>query len=105
MTARVSQQHSCELVSSLWEHRGDVRTRVTVIQRPATGTRSIANMPSLLGKLADIPGLVAKEVRFETWHVVSQIAIANNTNVLVGVHGAGLAWMSMLPPGAGVVEL
>ena len=67
--------------------------------------RKLANAPELKKALAAMPGVAARVVAFEELSVREQLAIALETDVLVGMHGAGLVHALFLPPWAGIVEL
>jgi len=67
--------------------------------------RKFANAPALTQALAAMPGVTVRAAAFEALSVRAQLALALETDVLVGMHGAGLVHALFLPPWAGVVEL
>ena len=67
--------------------------------------RKFANAEALTGALAAMPGVSAHAVAMERLSVREQVTLASNTDVLVGMHGAGLVHALFLPPWAGIVEL
>lgn len=75
--------------------------------RSAAGSvlRKFANAPELVKALDATPGVTAQAVALETLGLREQLALALETDVLVGMHGAGLVHTMFLPPWAGVVEL
>jgi hypothetical protein len=89
--------------------------RVTLVMRedyaaharsgPGTVPRKFANAPELVEALAAIPGIAARAVALEQLGLREQLAMALDTDVLVGMHGAGLVHALFLPEWAGVVEL
>jgi len=95
--------------------RPDGPLRVTLVLREdyrahahtgaGTVPRKFANADAMTKALAAMPGVTVRAVAFETLSMREQLALAIDTDVLVGMHGAGLAHALFLPPWAGVVEL
>jgi len=89
--------------------------RVTLVTRedypahsrsgPGTVQRKFANAPEMTKALASTPGVMARAVALEALGLREQLALVLDTDVLVGMHGAGLVHALFLPPGAGIVEL
>lgn len=84
------------------KHEEDVV--VTFIKR--TNTRKLINETSLLAAArAAIPHMQLNEVDFEPMSFADQLATVQKTDLLAGVHGAGLTHALFLPPGAAVAEI
>jgi glycoprotein 2-beta-D-xylosyltransferase len=67
--------------------------------------RKFANAEAMIRALAAMPGVSVRAVAMEALTVGEQVTLASNTDVLVGMHGAGLVHALFLPPWAGIVEL
>jgi len=59
---------------------------------------------SVAGPGGQLFGIAARRVAFENLTTREQWAVARNTSVLVGVHGAGLLHQISMPVGSAVVE-
>jgi len=83
----------------------DQRVRVTIISRD-TRHRKVINEGDLV-KALDQTGLYRVTLARYTSHVPfsSQLTITHNTDILVGMHGAGLTHLLFLPDWAEVFEL
>ena len=91
------------------------RRRVTLVLRedypaharsaPGDVRRKFANAAALTDTLAAAPDLSVRAVALERLSLREQLALAVDTDVLVGMHGAGLVHTLFLPAGAGLVEL
>ena len=89
--------------------------RVTLISRqpyPKTKghrrqvTRRIDNEEDLLeGLRARFPSMQINRVRMELHSVEEQLAIVNETDALIGMHGAGMGYATLLPTNAAVLEM
>ncbi|KFH40592.1 EGF domain-specific O-linked N-acetylglucosamine transferase-like protein [Hapsidospora chrysogenum ATCC 11550] len=76
---------------------------VTYIQR--TNTRKLLNETEHIDSLRGIPHISLEVVDFEKLTFPRQLDVVRRTDVLVGVHGAGLAHMLFLRPGSVIVEI
>ncbi|BCS25464.1 uncharacterized protein APUU_50175S [Aspergillus puulaauensis] len=77
---------------------------VTFINR--TTTRHLVNAAEYLTHLeSKLPHTRVKSVDFASIPFAEQLAVAQQTDVLVGVHGAGLTHGIFLPPHSAVVEI
>ncbi|KAM0556100.1 hypothetical protein ACHAPJ_006089 [Fusarium lateritium] len=77
---------------------------VTFIKR--TNTRSLRNETELLAAArAAIPKMVINEVDFAAMSFKEQLKVAQKTDLLAGVHGAGLAHTLFLPKGSATLEI
>jgi protein O-GlcNAc transferase len=76
---------------------------VTYIQR--TNTRKLINETEHIESLKKIPHISLEVVDFEKLTFPRQLGIVRRTDVLVGVHGAGLAHTLFLRPGSAIVEI
>jgi len=72
---------------------------------PGEVRRKFANAPALAEAMAAAPDLSVRAAALERLSLREQLALAIDTDVLVGMHGAGLVHTLFLPAGAGVVEL
>ena len=81
--------------------------RVIVIDRKNANTRRLANQAALMAALrARYPGIDVQEVDFGAMSFAEQLAVAQDTDVLVGVHGAGLTHtMFLREQSTAVVEI
>jgi glycoprotein 2-beta-D-xylosyltransferase len=67
--------------------------------------RKLANEPVLLQVLRTLADVEVRAVALERLPFGEQLALVAATDVLVGMHGAGLTHALFLPPWAGLVEL
>jgi glycosyl transferase family 61 len=85
------------------------RPTVTLIRRCRRAAdradRRIANEDDLLSSLRALGGIDVQAVDLAELPVLEQVRIACHTDLLIGVHGAGLAHLLWLPPQASVLEL
>lgn len=70
-------------------------------------TRQLRHFSSLVDQLrTQFPAAIIRTVDFGSLpSFADQLQVAAETDVLVGVHGAGLAMQIFMPPGSAVVEL
>ncbi|KAF4676837.1 cleavage and polyadenylation specificity factor subunit 2 [Perkinsus chesapeaki] len=78
--------------------------RVTVISRSHGFNRRVANEAELVEAFQEHHGQV-RLVEFGEMKLGEQLDVAANTDVLVGVHGAALWWLILLPDCGQVLEL
>jgi len=76
---------------------------VTYIQR--TNTRKLINETEHIEALKKIPHISLEVVDFEKLPFRQQLEVVRRTDVLVGIHGAGLAHTLFLRPGSAIVEI
>ncbi|KAK3238858.1 hypothetical protein CYMTET_51167 [Cymbomonas tetramitiformis] len=88
--------------------------RVTYIsRRPYVGAdghqkstaRRIGNEAELITMLKTMPGAVIELVDLATMRLPEQLEVLANTDILLGMHGAGLAWVVALAPHAALLEI
>ncbi|CAM1299512.1 EOGT (predicted) [Pycnogonum litorale] len=81
------------------------KVRITLLSR-STKYRNILNEDQLLNSLRRIPNFVVGKVVFN-WQVpfLEQLQIIQNTDILIGMHGAGLTHLLFLPDWAVIFEL
>lgn len=88
-----------------WKKRKDGRVRVTVLSRE-TKYRRILNENELLSTLHKRKDVSVRKVVFDrNVPFKKQLEITRNTDVLVGIHGAGLTHLLFLPDWAAVFEV
>jgi capsular polysaccharide biosynthesis protein len=76
-------------------------SRRVYVSRERTARRRLANPEAVLGPLG---GAGFDAVKMEELTFAEQVALAARTEILMGVHGAGLTNMLFMPEGAHVVE-
>jgi hypothetical protein len=86
------------------------RPVITLIRRryrggAPTADRRISNEDALVSALGALGGVDVQAVDFAEMPYVEQVQRVSETDVLIGMHGAGLTNLLWLPPGAGVIEL
>ena len=70
------------------------------------GKRQLLGKEDYIEELQRIyPEIEVKMVDFAALSVAEQLRVARETDILVGVHGAGLTHSLFLPPGSAVVEM
>ena len=73
--------------------------------RPGQLRRKLANEAALVAALQALGDVVVRVATFEELALREQLALVVDTDVLVGMHGAGLTHALFLPASAGVAEL
>lgn len=72
--------------------------RVTIVNRPYKAGRHILNVQELQAKvLAKWPGSVVRVVHIEQLDLMQQIALLQQTSLLIWTHGAAMADLLFLP--------
>lgn len=86
-------------------HKDDERVRITFLERK-TKFRRILNSDELIAEIRKNESYSVQSVRFErTVSFIDQLAIIRNTDILIGIHGAGLTHLLFLPKWATVFEM
>lgn len=68
--------------------------------------RKVSNEDDVITSLrGDFPGVEVSKAYLEDLPIKEQLRLIHETDVLIGMHGAGLIFTAMLPPNAGVLEL
>ncbi|UYV74181.1 EOGT [Cordylochernes scorpioides] len=80
------------------------KIQVTLISRK-TSFRKILNEDELIEAANRNPLLSMKKVVYENLSFQSQLQVTHNTDILVGMHGAGLTHMLFLPDWGSVFEI
>lgn len=87
------------------EQKTDHKIRITFLER-RTKYRQILNSDELIGALRRNSSYIVRSVQFERGTRFSdQLAIVHNTDIFIGMHGAGLTHLLFLPKWAVVFEL
>lgn len=80
------------------------RTPRLLLAERRAGARSVANAAALHELLAALP-LRITAADLGRWSVVEQWRVASGARILLGAHGAGLAWAAFMEVGSVLVEL
>ncbi|KAK3257385.1 hypothetical protein CYMTET_33524 [Cymbomonas tetramitiformis] len=91
----------------------DEPLRVTYISRRPYATsdgqkstaRRIGNEDDLMRMLEGMAGIRAELVDFAQMDLLAQLTRISQTDILLGMHGAGLGWVVALPPHGALFEL
>lgn len=85
--------------------KDDERIRITFLERK-TKFRRILNSDELLAEIQKNESYSIQSVQFErTVPFIDQLAIIRNTDILIGIHGAGLTHLLFLPKWATIFEM
>lgn len=87
------------------ENKDMGKVRITLLSR-GTQYRKILNEDKLIDAMNTDTRLSVRKVNFH-WHMpfIEQLQISHNTDILIGIHGAGLTHMLFLPDWAAVFEI
>lgn len=86
-------------------HKDDDKIRITFLERK-TKFRRILNSDELITELQKNESYSIQSVQFErTLPFIDQLAIVRNTDILIGIHGAGLTHLLFLPKWATIFEM
>eukprot|EP00434_Breviolum_minutum_P042981 symbB.v1.2.038281.t1/scaffold5881.1/size22790/2 len=78
---------------------------VLIINRALGSPRHISNLQLLESQIRRTKNLRTRLHALEAYSLLEQFTFASQADVLVGAHGAGLAWMVAMEPGSAVTEL
>lgn len=85
--------------------RNNDRVRVTLLSRGTT-FRGILNEKEILDALEKVEGYDVQRVVYDrTVPFTKQLEVTHNTDVFIGMHGAGLTHLLFLPDWAAVFEV
>uniref|UniRef100_A0A182RAY3 EGF domain-specific O-linked N-acetylglucosamine transferase n=1 Tax=Anopheles funestus TaxID=62324 RepID=A0A182RAY3_ANOFN len=85
--------------------RADDRLRITFLSRQ-TRYRRVLNEDELMGRIAKNPNYVVQRVSYgHELSFVEQLRITRNSDIFIGMHGAGLTHLLFLPKWATLFEL
>lgn len=86
-------------------HKSDDKIRITFLERK-TKFRQILNSDELVAELRRNQSYSVKSVRFErATPFPQQLEVIRNTDIFIGMHGAGLTHLLFLPNWATVFEM
>lgn len=86
-------------------HKDNDKIRITFLERK-TKYRQILNSDDLIAELKKNQSYIVRNVRFErAMAFADQLEIVRNTDILIGIHGAGLTHLLFLPNWATVFEM
>eukprot|EP00933_Yihiella_yeosuensis_P023819 TRINITY_DN18519_c0_g1_i1.p1 TRINITY_DN18519_c0_g1~~TRINITY_DN18519_c0_g1_i1.p1 ORF type:complete len:470 (-),score=57.33 TRINITY_DN18519_c0_g1_i1:339-1592(-) len=80
------------------------QAQVSLIRRRAGQPRFITNLWLLERALQRHPRACSRGYHMEELNLMEQFTVLSNTDVLIGAHGAGLAWLVAMRPGSFVIE-
>lgn len=87
------------------EQKADDKIRITFLER-RTKYRQILNSDELVGELRKNSSYTVRSVQFERGTRFSdQLEIIRNTDIFIGMHGAGLTHLLFLPKWGAIFEL
>ncbi|XP_048878340.1 EGF domain-specific O-linked N-acetylglucosamine transferase [Brienomyrus brachyistius] len=103
---RAFSQHVLHRLHIPQEGPLDGRIRITLLSR-STEYRKILNQEELIGALKTVPLFEVKLVdyKFKDVPFLEQIQMTHNSDIFIGMHGAGLTHLLFLPDWAVVFEL
>lgn len=103
---RAFSQHILHRLKATQEGCKDGRIRVTILTR-STDYRRILNIPELRNALKTVLKFHVKVVDFKYKELgfVDQLRVTHNSDIFIGMHGAGLTHLLFLPDWAVVFEL
>ncbi|MES2345728.1 MAG: glycosyltransferase family 61 protein [Chlamydiota bacterium] len=81
------------------------KLRVTYVPRFRERFVDEAQEKELLERIGNMPEVILRVADFAVYSFSEQVAIAANTDVLIGAHGNGLSHTLFLPKGAAMIEL
>uniref|UniRef100_A0A8C3YL64 EGF domain-specific O-linked N-acetylglucosamine transferase n=1 Tax=Catagonus wagneri TaxID=51154 RepID=A0A8C3YL64_9CETA len=104
ITQHVNNSFSTDVYIIMWDTDG--RIRVTILAR-STEYRKILNQNELVNALKTVSTFEVRIVdyKYKELGFLDQLRITHNTDVFIGMHGAGLTHLLFLPDWAAVFEL
>uniref|UniRef100_A0A2K5XTB3 EGF domain-specific O-linked N-acetylglucosamine transferase n=1 Tax=Mandrillus leucophaeus TaxID=9568 RepID=A0A2K5XTB3_MANLE len=104
LTQHVNNSFSTDVYIVMWDTDGKIR--VTILAR-STEYRKILNQNELVNALKTVPTFEVQIVdyKYRELGFLDQLRITHNTDIFIGMHGAGLTHLLFLPDWAAVFEL
>uniref|UniRef100_A0A673TSI0 EGF domain-specific O-linked N-acetylglucosamine transferase n=1 Tax=Suricata suricatta TaxID=37032 RepID=A0A673TSI0_SURSU len=104
ITQHVNNSFSTDVYIVMWDTDGKIR--VTILAR-STEYRKILNQNELVNALKTVSTLEVRIVdyKYKELGFLDQLRISHNTDIFIGMHGAGLTHLLFLPDWAAVFEL
>jgi len=98
-------EHTLHRLSIAQDHHSEEEFRITLLTR-STKYRKILNQDELVGAMKNVPMFKVKVVDY-TWQMpfLEQLKITHNSDIFIGMHGAGLTHALFLPDWAVLFEL
>ncbi|XP_062401881.1 EGF domain-specific O-linked N-acetylglucosamine transferase isoform X1 [Sardina pilchardus] len=103
---RAFSQHVLHRLNIPQEAPTDGRVRVTLLAR-STEYRRILNQQELINALKTVPSFEVRIVdyKYKDMPFLEQVRITHNSDIFIGMHGAGLTHLLFLPDWAVIFEL
>uniref|UniRef100_A0A2K5K032 EGF domain-specific O-linked N-acetylglucosamine transferase n=1 Tax=Colobus angolensis palliatus TaxID=336983 RepID=A0A2K5K032_COLAP len=104
ITQHVNNSFGTDVYIVMWDTDGKIR--VTILAR-STEYRKILNQNELVNALKTVPTFEVQIVdyKYRELGFLDQLRITHNTDIFIGMHGAGLTHLLFLPDWAAVFEL
>uniref|UniRef100_A0A5G2R2G1 EGF domain-specific O-linked N-acetylglucosamine transferase n=1 Tax=Sus scrofa TaxID=9823 RepID=A0A5G2R2G1_PIG len=104
ITQHVNNSFSTDVYVVMWDTDGKIR--VTILAR-STEYRKILNQNELVNALKTVSTFEVRIVdyKYKELAFLDQLRITHNTDIFIGMHGAGLTHLLFLPDWAAVFEL
>ncbi|XP_078371059.1 EGF domain-specific O-linked N-acetylglucosamine transferase-like isoform X2 [Oculina patagonica] len=98
-------EHTLHRLGITQDNHSEEEFRITLLAR-STKYRRILNQDELVGAMMNVPMFKVKVVDY-TWRMpfLEQIKITHNSDIFIGMHGAGLTHALFLPDWAVLIEL
>ncbi|XP_043835478.1 EGF domain-specific O-linked N-acetylglucosamine transferase isoform X2 [Dromiciops gliroides] len=103
---RAFSQHVLHRLNITWDGPQDGKIRVTILAR-STEYRKILNQNELVNALKTVSAFEVRIVDYKYKEIgfLEQLKITHNTDIFIGMHGAGLTHLLFLPDWAVIFEL
>ncbi|XP_048589552.1 EGF domain-specific O-linked N-acetylglucosamine transferase isoform X2 [Nematostella vectensis] len=97
--------HTLERLGIIQDEYEEDEFRITLIERK-TQYRNILNQDELIGAMKSVPNFKVKVVHYNREiPFLDQLKVTHNTDIMIGMHGAGLTHLLFLPDWAVIFEI